>query len=394
MTSVQPAQPGGDPLAGGVRGGGDPFVGSGPLSRRHPLRPASDRYPRGTTVLEAAVDKTGRCLSALGRPPAEARALAALITDVWGVWADAPVATPAWRCYAAADGSPFELSASWTGNDVELRVTGEALADPPGPAANQELAWAHLRGIAGRPGVDLGQVLALEDLFRSDEPREHYWMMHGVAVRPGADPLFKVYLDPHVGGSEHAGDVIDEAMARLGMGAAWRRTLDHTGAFGGPGRIGSLALDLTDPERARAKIYLQYPDHDARAIDSQAAIAAGHVPGAFAAALRTITGHSAPPFGKPPVTCFAFRKGRSVPAAATLYVPMIPEFPDDESARDRTAAFLSREGIDPGPYAAFLESLADLPLAETRNQNFIAYHPAPPGTTPRFSCYVAPGLYA
>ncbi|MFC3997348.1 tryptophan dimethylallyltransferase family protein [Nocardiopsis sediminis] len=383
MTSVYP-----------VQAGGDPFVSSGPLPRHHPLRPAGDRYPAGTSVLGAAIDKAGRCLASLGRPPAEARDVAALLTEVWGVWAQAPIAAPTWRCYAAADGSPFELSASWSGGAAELRITGEVLADPPGPAANQELAWAHLRAIAGRPGVDLSQVLALEDLFRSATPREHYWMMHGVAVRPGADPLFKVYLDPHVGGSGQARDVVGAAMARLGLGEAWQRTIDHADAFGGAGRIGALALDLTAPDRARVKVYLQYPVHDARTIDRQAAIADGHVPGAFAAALEAITGHSAPPFGKPPTTCFAFRQGGSAPAGAMLYVPMIPEFPDDLSARDRTAAFLRKEGIDPAPYTAFLDASADLPLASTRNQNFVAYRPAPPGGEPRFSCYVAPGLYA
>ncbi|WP_285761432.1 tryptophan dimethylallyltransferase family protein [Nocardiopsis ansamitocini] len=374
--------------------GGDPFVTSGPPSRHHPLRLASDRYSPDTTLVEAAVDKLSRCHAGLGLSPERARAAADLLTEVWGPRGRLPIGRPRWRCYVSIDGSPFELSASWRGTDVEVRITVEALADPPEPAANQDFAWDYLRGLAGRPGVDVGRVLALEDLFRSPAPREHYWMMHGVAWRSDAEPLFKVYLDPHVNGSEHAPAIIDEAMARLGLSNAWQATLAHAAPLGGPGRIGALALDLTDPARARAKVYLQYADLDAATIDRQAEIAPSHVPGAFEAALGTILGHTRPPFAKPPVTCFAFRQGMPAPTAATLYVPMIPEFVEDAAARDRTAAFLDGVGIDPIPYVSFLSSIADRPLHETGNQNFIAYEPAPPGGTARFSGYAAPGLYS
>ncbi|WP_133740289.1 tryptophan dimethylallyltransferase family protein [Actinorugispora endophytica] len=374
--------------------GGDPFVVSGPLPRDHPLRLATDRYPPATSRLDAAADKLARCHKGLGLPSEQAADAARLLSEVWGPSADRPIGDPRWRCYISVDGSPFELSASWRGGAAEVRISVEALADPPEPVANQAFGWDYLRGLAGRPGARVEHVLALEDLFRSAAPREHYWMGHGVAWPPGGDPLFKVYLDPHVGGPEHAPAVVGEAMERLGAGKAWRAALAHIDGHGGPGRIGALSLDLVDPERARAKVYLQYPDLDAEAIDRQAGIARGHVPGAFAAALRAILGGFDPPFARPPVTCFAFRKGEARPVSAALYVPMVPPFADDAEARDRVAAFMRGVGVDPGPYASFLESLADRPLDGSRNQNFIAYEPAGPGREPRFSVYAAPGLYA
>ncbi len=373
--------------------GGDPFVISGPLPRDHPLRLASDRYPPATSRIEAAADKLARCHEGLGLSGERAADAALLLAEVWGPSAGRAIGDPLWRCYISVDGSPFELSLSWRDGTAQVRISIEALADPPEPTANQEFAWDLLRGLAGRPGTHVEHVLALEDLFRSSSPREHYWMGHGIAWPPGADPMFKVYLDPHVDGPERAPAVVEEAMERLGMREGWHATLAHIDGHGGPGRIGAFSLDLENPARARTKVYLQYPDLDGEAIDRQAEAAPSHVPGTFATALREILGRVGPPFAKPPVTCFAFRKGEDLPVAATLYVPMVQPLAHDAEARDRAAAFMRSVGADPGPYTSFLDSLADRPLSETRNQNFIAYEPARPGKGPRFSVYSAPGLY-
>nr|4YL7_A Chain A, Aromatic prenyltransferase [Marinactinospora thermotolerans]4YLA_A Chain A, Aromatic prenyltransferase [Marinactinospora thermotolerans] len=371
---------------------GDPFVDNGTVSSQRPLRAVPGRYPPGATHLDAAVDTLVRCHAALGRAPSEAEAAVCLLRRLWGRWGNTPVERPGWRSYVAVDGSPFELSAAWNGDGpAEVRVTVEATADPPTPEGNQEAGWEYLRGLSRHPGAATARVLALEDLFRPQTPHDRCWIMHGMASRPGADPLFKVYLDPDARGAAEAPSVLDEAMDRLGVRAAWQGLRGWLDEHGGSGRIGSLALDLADTDDARVKVYVQHAGLDWADIDRQAAVARGHVPGAFSAALEEITGTEVPPH-KPPVTCFAFHRGVGVPTAATLYIPMPAGVPESD-ARRRSAAFMRRSGLDSAAYLAFLAAATGDGEGVRALQNFVAYRPAAPGGRPRFACYVAPGLY-
>ncbi|RCV54069.1 tryptophan dimethylallyltransferase family protein, partial [Marinitenerispora sediminis] len=352
------------------------------------------RYRADTSLTEAALDTVRRCWDALALPaPERAEALALLerLCDPWGHTPLDAVAVPA---TVAIDGSPFEPSVAWHGDRTELRCSVETLGAAPAAAAGQAAGWALTRRLGTEFGVSVGRCLALEDLFTVAEPRGLFTIWHGVAWRPGADPLFKVYLDPQAGGPQRAGPVLDEAMRRLGAEAGWRALLEHVGGLGGAGRIPvGLALDLDDAASARIKVYLGHAGVDAAAIDRYASAARSHVPGAFAEVLRAVAGAEGPDWPKQPVTVYELTEGAAAPATATLYVPVLPAAGNDAAARDRMSAFVRSVGADPAPYAAFLAAVADRPLEETGLHNFVSYRPAPPGGRPRFAAYLAPGLF-
>ncbi|MFC7328018.1 tryptophan dimethylallyltransferase family protein [Marinactinospora rubrisoli] len=370
---------------------GPPTTSPAPPARP-PLRPVSRRYRADLPLTEAALDTVRRCWDAAALPAPERAGALALLEWMCRSWGRTPLGGTAFRSTVAIDGSPFEPSIAWHGDDVELRCSIESLGAVPTAAAGQTAGWELTRLLGAEFGAQAGPCLALAELFTVPEPRGLFTIWHGVAWRAGAAPLFKVYLDPQAGGPERAGPVLDEAMRRLGVRTAWRRLADHVGGIGGPGRIPvGLALDLAGAA-SRVKVYLGHAGADAAAIDRYAAVARGHVPGAFTEVLRATAGEG-PRWPKQPVTVYEMTAGAEAPANATLYIPVLPAAGNDAVARDRMSAFIRSVGGDPAPYAAFLETVADRPLGETALHNFVSYRPAPPGGRPRFAAYLAPGLF-
>jgi hypothetical protein len=208
-----------------------------------------------------------------------------------------------------------------------------------------------------------------------------------VSFSPGAAPGLKIYLNPNIAGYEHGLERTGEAMDRLGLGRPWRAVVEHLGAAARPVVV---AMDLSAGTDARVKIYVPHLDVDADAIDRMSAVAANHVPGLFAAALRRVTGHGGPAWKKVPVTCLTIMAGFEAAAAATLYVPLIPDLPHDAACCAAVTDLVRELGGDPSPYVALLQAVADRPLAASATHNFVSLRPGP---DPRFAVYLAPDVY-
>ncbi|MGW1073481.1 tryptophan dimethylallyltransferase family protein [Streptomyces sp. NPDC002537] len=356
-----------------------------------PMRFDSDRYAPTDTYAETAADKVLRARRALGLTGESRESVLALLRELTGPWGELPVGTPPERaCWVSIDGMPFELSVAWAGGKAGVRLS---LESPTGPARDRMRdGMALTRRLEGRPGVSLEPYRRIEELFTPDEPQGYFSVSHAVAWVPGGPPAYKVFLNPAAHGREQAAARTEEALKRLGLERPWRALAEHLGdGFGPEHEPVALAMDLVPGEALRTQVYLAHSGVTADGIEAEAAVDPDHVPGSFARALRAVNGPDDAPEWKrkPPVTTFTLRPGRESPTA-TLYVPMIPVHDDDAAARDRVAAFLRSEGVDPAPYAAVLDAVSDRPLPESRTQNFISYRG---GESPRFSVYLAPGTY-
>ncbi|MEV0116632.1 tryptophan dimethylallyltransferase family protein [Streptomyces sp. NPDC050844] len=356
-----------------------------------PVRFESRRYEPTDSYADIACDKIRRGSEVLGGSESERRSQLALVRELFGSWGELPAGQPPERaCWVAIDGMPFEVSLAWADGQSELRLSLESPSHPGTSLARQEDGRAFTRSLAGRPGVSIERYLAVEDLFTAPDPHGFFALSHGVAWRRGGHPLYKIYLNPAVTGREHAVARTEEAMIRLGMERPWRALADHLGGVHGIAHEpAALALDLSDAQEARCKVYLAHSGVCADEIDAQSAVARDHIPGSFARALEHVTGHRESGWQKPPVTCWGFSSAQDAPSA-TLYVPLIPGHGDDATAHDRVAAFMREENVDPEPYTAALHALADGPLTESATQNFLSYRG---GSAPRFAVYLAPGTY-
>ncbi|MCC3771964.1 tryptophan dimethylallyltransferase family protein [Streptomyces sp. UNOC14_S4] len=356
-----------------------------------PTRFDSDRYRPTDTYAEVAADKVWRARQSLGLTGETRDSILALLRDVITPWGELPVGTPPEHaCWVAIDGMPFETSIAWAGTKAGVRVS---LESPRGPARERMADGMELtRRLAGRPGVTIDGYLRVEDLFTADEPQGYFSLSHAVAWVPDGPPAYKVFLNPAAHGRDQAADRTAEALERLGLDRPWRTLARHLGGTFGPEHEPvALAMDLVPGEALRTQVYLAHSGVSADDIDAKAAADPGHVPGSFARAFRAVNGPDDAPAWKrkPPVTTFTLQPGRDTPVA-TAYVPMIPVHDHDEAARDRVAAFLRSEGIDPTSYGKLLADISDRPLSRSYTQNFISYRG---GASPRFSVYVAPGTY-
>ncbi|MEV8476130.1 tryptophan dimethylallyltransferase family protein [Streptomyces sp. NPDC051173] len=356
-----------------------------------PLRFDSDRYPPATRYAEVACDKVWRARESLGVDAGSRESLLAFLRELTDPWGELPVGTPPKdACWVSVDGMPIETSIAWAGRKAGVRLS---LESPRGPAKRRmEDGMELTRRLAGRLGVSVDPYLRVEDLFTADDPQGFFTIAHAVAWVPGGPPAYKIFLNPAVNGREESAARTEEALIRLGLERPWRALTEHLGGSYGPEHEPvALAMDLVPGEELRTQVYIAHSGVSADGIDAKAAADPGHTPGSFARALRAVNGPDDAPEWKrkPPVTTFTLQPGRATPVA-TLYIPMIPVHDNDAAARERVAAFLRSEGVDASGYESVLGALAEGPLEHSRTQNFISYRG---GETPRFSVYLAPGVY-
>ncbi|MCC9308187.1 hypothetical protein LN042_14000 [Kitasatospora sp. RB6PN24] len=358
-----------------------------------PLRFDSTRYRLTDTFAEVACDRVWRAHQSLGLTGESRESILALLQDLTEPWGRLPVGVPPERaCWVSIDGMPFEPSIAWHDATAAVRLSIE----PPGDGtamSRMRDAMAFTRRLAGRPGVSIDRLLAVEDLFTEDDPQGFFTFAHAVAWQPDAPPAYKAFVNPAVAGREQSAARTEQAMLRLGLERPWRALVDHLGGRFDPGHEPvALALDLVGDEEFRVQLYLAHSGVSASEIDAKAAVARDHVPGLFARALQQINGpHDAAAWQrKPPVTTFTLDTRHDLPSA-TIYVPLIPVHDHDAAARDRVAAFLRAEGSPAADgYVRLLDDLADRPLTQSLTQNFLSYRG---GDASRFSVYLAPGTY-
>ena len=283
-----------------------------------------------------------------GRIDWSVRTLQALLPD----WTRQPIGlAPANPSYVADDGFPAEMSVNWSGSRPELRLLFDSLDDSRFDVVRSTAAtrrWGQIHGVFAA---------------RDDTPAAPLW--YSVAWRPPAEMAHKTYFGLYAWPLERRYAAVDEAMAHLGMSAAWADARRHVDDAAGQREIEFLAVDLIDKADARVKIYYRNHDADLGEVDRIASVARHHDAERALAAYKTLAGDRTDA-GEAALTCLAFRTGLTQVAESTTYLRLSDLAPDDEQAVDRTATLLGNEGIDPARLRTLVAALAARPLHDSR----------------------------
>ncbi|WP_245805035.1 hypothetical protein [Amycolatopsis australiensis] len=276
-------------------------------------------------------------------------------------WAHEPIGTaPAEPSYVADDGFPAEMSVNWSGRHPELRVLFDSLGHDvhlPAESGSRRLDRVHetFTPRGGRP---------------SPAP-----LWHSIAWRPPSRIVHKTYFGLYPWPHAQREAAVAEAMARLGMAAAWDDTRRRVESVDGDREIEFFAVDLADEAQARVKIYYRNHGADLDQVNRVAAVALRHDAEDARAAYAILAGDREDA-GEAALSCLAFRSGLDRAAESTTYLRLPDLAANDEQAVERTAALLHREGVDPGRFRLLTAALAPRPLAETRVLELVSYRTA------------------
>ena len=300
------------------------------------------------TVFDHLGGQLDRLCQVLAMDPATPRDL---LAGILGPHRERPLSEPpAWPSDVADDHSSVEFSIAY--NDTEspaLRILAEVPGTPPGVAGNMAAAYEFLAGQTARFGLSTHRLEAVRDLFTVEDPQGNFGLWCSLVFRRGRSPEFKVYLNPELAGPDRAPELVAAALHRLGLGDSYRTMLAHAvrpGELGRADRLAFFALDLHNGPQARVKLYLSH--HDAEAAD--VARAAGVVDGVDPSDIVefcSVAGGPGPFTARPLIGSYTLTEGADRPVGYSVYVPIRSYVGDDEEARERTAAALSRHGFDP-----------------------------------------------
>lgn len=338
----------------------------------------------------------------LGFSPSDVETLVTELSVALSPWGDHPIGScPEVPSFVSADGFPAEMSISWRDRQPELRILFESLGEDATPAGCQRAGRALTERLADRPGVDLSRYRRVEDLFVSDDPRVNRpTIWHSLAWRPGESTRYKAYFNPQADSTDPV-DVqarMTEAMGRLGLERPWgwvRMWMPEMMDRGN--EVEFAALDLTNSDEARVKVYFRITSRAWEDLNSVAALAAGHDSERAARVWRSLYHGQDKAEGEEPMVCLAFRRGSARPEEANLYLRLPENAVSDEDAAERTAVLMRQEGLDPRPYLAAIKALAPQhPSTTTGLQDLLAFRttspdePADIGMYLRFSVYDRP----
>lgn len=296
-----------------------------------------------------------------------------LLADLLGPAGSRPLSDPpAWPSTVADDHTPIEWSIALQRDEPPtLRVLGEAQAGVPTPAAHVSAAHRFLGAVASRHAVALDRFDQVADLFAAPDPDGAFALWHSMVFRAGREPEFKTYFNPEMRGIDNAPNLVDDAMGRLGLEAAYdaamRAAVRAPEELGRRDRLSFFALDLHDGPAARTKVYLA--QHDASTGD--AVRAAGAVEGIDVEAVGEFcalaAGGPGPFLGvRPLVSSYTFLQGVDRPVGFSVYVPIRSHVANDAEAYERVLALLTRYGYDTAVIERAVAAVADRPLEAGR----------------------------
>jgi hypothetical protein len=259
---------------------------------------------------------------------------------------------PAQPSYVADDGFPAEMSVNWSGGRPELRVLFDSLG--------HDLVFPGESGFAARRLERVHETFTPRAGRPSPAP-----LWHSIAWRPPSGVVHKTYFGLYSWPHAQREVAVAEAMAQLGLGAAWEDAHRRIETVEGDREIEFFAVDLAGETRARVKIY--YRNHGAglAEVGRVAAVALRHDPEEAQAAYRVLAGGRADA-GEGALSCLAFRSGVDRAAESTTYLRLPDLAQDDQEAVERTVALLHDEGVDPGRFRTLAAALAPGPLSDSR----------------------------
>ncbi len=325
---------------------------------------------------------------------AELPRMAAIFTELLGMAARHPAGgTPTFHSDVVDDHTPYEMSVTIGGVVPEVRLLVETTDQDTSLVARWKAACAAGDWLRTNHGADLARLDTIADLF---EPRPGdcgaLALWHAIAFRPTSAPEAKAYLDLRARGAEHGIALLEETLARLGLGAAYPRLMREA-ARRGPqlDELVYFSLDLTSHDRARAKVYFRHHHATAQDLERVIGTLGGIEPGEITAFCTTMLGDEGPYTTRPLVSCWVFASGAE-PSGATLYAPIAYYVQHDEEAQARVHRWLGCQGMATTEYDRYLTAFARRPLAAGVGMHSYVSFKRDRGA-PKMTFYLAPEAY-
>lgn len=320
---------------------------------------------RGPVLFEHVSSQLSRLCEVTGTDTARA---VELLSDLLKYNGASPIdEAPTWPSEVSDDRTPVEFSVAFTrGEPPALRILGEAVGASPAAEANLVAARRFLRVQASDSGLSMSRFDQIWETFATERPKGSFGLWHSMIFRGGQPAEFKVYVNPELRGPDQAWDLVAEAMGGLGLGAPYQSLLRRAvrkGELGKGDRLTFFALDLRDGPHARVKVYLTHHGAEVRDVIK----AASGIDGVDAdeyVAFCEMTGGTRRFDDRPLVSGYTFFEGQRAPAGHSLYVPIRGYVSDDQQARDRVAAVLTRYGFDPMILDQAINAVTLRPLRE------------------------------
>ncbi|MGN6110330.1 MAG: iron-containing redox enzyme family protein [Kofleriaceae bacterium] len=325
--------------------------------------------------------------------PADLPRFNATFVELLGASAAQPArGLPAYRSDVVDDHTPYEMSITLGGAKPELRLLVEPVGDDTSLAGRWRASRVMGERLRERYGADLSRLDRIADLFEPQREDGLLALWYAVTFHAGAQPEFKAYLDLRARGNEHAAEVLEEALDRLGLAAAYPRLMREAGRRGAVlDELVYFSLDLVSHERARVKVYFRH--HQATAADAEQVIGphGGVEPGEVRAFCAAMLGHEGPYVARPLVSCWAFAGGAE-PSGATIYAPVAYYARDDHEVRTRVHRWLDKLGLSASRYDRCLQGFAGRPLdAGVGMHSYVSFKRD--RGVPKMTFYLAPEAY-
>lgn len=269
-----------------------------------------------------------------------------------------------WVSEISDDNTPIEFSVAIAHGRTEVRALFEATGSTPTLESYREAGMAMFERLEREFGADLTRYRQLQDLFLPEGMCGPFTVWGSVVFAPGQSPSFKAYFNPQARGPARAGELVDEALRRLGLPRTWS-VLCRTIARRGPhlDELKYFALDLTSTPHARIKVYVRH--HEATPNDLEVACSGAqeYVAGEALDFASAMAGGEARLTQRATFTCSAFVGGQGErPISTTLYVPICAYAPNDAEAKQRVDRYLADGSIDSKTYDGIIDGYTNRPL--------------------------------
>ena len=352
---------------------------------------ARERRPMPLRDLHSTLgDHVASRLAALCGPlKLDAARVVATTRNLIAPWADVPAhALSAWPSEISDDNTPIEFSVAFARNESALRILFEPQAMTPAIAAFRLAGLAFLDRLESSFAVDLSRFRRVQDLFLPEHMQGRFALWCSAVFDKHEQPSFKAYLNPQAQGTGASQQIVEEALARLGLHAAWTTIREVAMRRGVLDEVKYVALDLEPHRAARINIYVHHHDATAAELDAACRRSQNCRSGDVVAFARALRGSEEPMRARAPLTCHALTSEAPEHITTTAYVPVCAYARDDGAVCARFTRYLEDAGLNTLLYHRIVAaaSIRRLEIG-VGMQSWIALRPN--GDEPRFAVHVA-----
>ena len=295
-----------------------------------------------------------------------------------------------WPSEISDDNTPVEFSVAIADRGVDVRVLFEPQAERPVLGDYRAVGLAFQERLEREFGASLERYRQIQDLFLPEDMHGPFAIWSSAVFSRGRTPAFKAYLNPQARGPEHAAELVQAGLERLGFSAAWQNLSETVLRRGSElDELKYFALDLTDDAETRVKVYVRHHSATAEDLECASSIAESYAQGETLDFVREMRGSGERLNERAPFTCSSFVGGKTErPVATTVYVPVCAYARDDAAVLERVRGYMRRQGFDSSLYESIVNGFANRSLnAGVGMQSWIALRRF--GASARMTVYLA-----